>query len=157
MIYAIIQARMGSTRLPNKVLMDLNGKPVLERVIDRLNESRFIDEVIVATSINPENIVIEELCFSKNIRCFKGNEDDVLDRYYQTCKYYGVDNDDNVIRITSDCPLIDYEIVDLIISNHIDNNNDYTLKVFFNLVISLNLCGLDAILSPCQGKEPFKK
>ena len=70
MICAIIQARMGSTRLPNKVLMDLNGKSVLENIINRLKMSKYIDEIIVATSINSENKVIEELCRSKDVFFF---------------------------------------------------------------------------------------
>ena len=126
MICAIIQARMGSTRLPNKVLMDLNGKSVLENIINRLKMSKYIDEIIVATSINSENKVIEELCRSKDVFCFKGNEGDVLDRYYQTCKTFNISNHDNIVRITADCPLIDYEVIDDIIFNHIKNNNDYT-------------------------------
>ena len=126
MIYAIVQARMGSTRLPNKVLMTLNGKSVLEHVIERLKKSKKIDKIIVATSVNSENIAIEELCDSKNVPCFKGSEDDVLDRYYQACKAFNVNNNDHVVRITADCPLIDYEVVDDVIIRHVENNNDYT-------------------------------
>lgn len=126
MIFAIVQARMGSSRLPNKVLMNLNGKPVLERVIERLKKSKKIDKIIIATSVNSENIAIEELCDSKNVLCFKGSEEDVLDRYYQTCKFFNIDTNDHVVRITADCPLIDYEIVDNIIIRHIENKNDYT-------------------------------
>ena len=126
MIYAIIQARMGSTRLPNKVLMDLNGKSVLENIIDRLKKSSCIDKIIVATSINAENIVIEKLCESKEISCFKGSEDDVLDRYYQTCNFFGISESDNIVRITADCPLIDYNVIDKIIEKHLEDNNDYT-------------------------------
>ena len=126
MIYAIVQARMGSTRLPNKVLMNLNGHPVLEHIINRLKESKCIDNIIVATSINPENESIVELCDFKGISCFKGNEEDVLDRYYQTCKYFDINSKDNIVRITADCPLIDYEVIDNIIDVHIKNANDYT-------------------------------
>lgn len=126
MIHAIVQARMGSTRLPNKVLMNLNGYPVLEHIINRLKESKCIDNIIVATSINPENEAIVKLCDSKGISCFKGNEDDVLDRYYQTCKYFDINSKDNIVRITADCPLIDYEVIDNIIDVHIKNANDYT-------------------------------
>lgn len=125
-IYAIIQARMGSTRLPGKVLMDLSGKPVLEHVIDRLNQSNYINQIIVATSDDVGNEGISELCDLKNVLCFKGSEDDVLDRFYQACKNFNVALDDIVIRITADCPLIDYEIVDKTIKLHLDENNDYT-------------------------------
>ena len=125
-IYAIIQARMGSTRLPGKVLMDLSGKPVLEHVIDRLQQSQYINQIIVATSDNEGNEEILNLCDLKNVLCFKGSEDDVLDRFYQACIHFNVKQDDVLIRITADCPLIDYEIVDKTIKLHLDENNDYT-------------------------------
>ena len=125
-IYAIIQARMGSTRLPGKVLMNLSGKPVLEHVIDRLNQSNYINQIIVATSYEDGNEGIVDLCDLKKVFCFKGSEDDVLDRFYQACKNFNVGLDDIVIRITADCPLIDYEIVDKTIKLHLDENNDYT-------------------------------
>ena len=125
-IYAIIQARMGSTRLPGKVLMNLSGKPVLEHVIDRLNQSKYINQIIVATSNDEKNKAIFDLCDFKNISCFMGSEDDVLDRFYQACMYFNVKSDDIIIRITSDCPVIDYEIVDKTIKLHMDDNNDYT-------------------------------
>ena len=125
-IYAIVQARMGSTRLPGKVLMNLSGKPVLEHVIDRLKQSNYINQVIVATSDNEENEAIFELCGSKNVLCFKGSEDDVLDRFYQACMNFDVNSNDILIRITADCPLIDYEIVDKTIKLHLVENNDYT-------------------------------
>lgn len=125
-IYAIIQARMGSTRLPGKVLMDLLGKPVLEHVIDRLKQSQYINQIIVATSDNEGNEEILDLCDLKNVLCFRGSEDDVLNRFYQACIYFNIKPDDILIRITADCPVIDYEIVDKTIKLHLDENNDYT-------------------------------
>ena len=125
-IYVIIQARMGSTRLPGKVLMNLSGKSVLEHIIDRLNQSKYIDKIIVATSDNDENEPIFDLCDSKNVFCFRGSENDVLDRFYHSCVNFNVKSDDILIRITADCPLIDYEIVDKTIKLHIDENNEYT-------------------------------
>lgn len=126
LIFAIIQARMDSTRLPGKVLMNLSGKPVLEHIIDRLNHSNYINQIIVATSNNDGNDAIFDLCDFKNVLCFRGSEDDVLDRFYQSCINFNVQSDDILIRITADCPLIDYEIVDKTIKLHIDENNDYT-------------------------------
>lgn len=125
-IHAIIQARMGSSRLPGKVLMNLSGKSVLQHIINRLKQSKYINQIIVATSDNDENGAIFELCDSINISCFRGSEDDVLDRFYQTGKEFGFNLDDIVIRITADCPLIDYEIVDNTIKLHLDEKNDYT-------------------------------
>lgn len=128
-IYAIIQARMGSTRLPGKVMMDLCGDSVIEHVVNRLNRSELIDEIIIATSEDKNNKPIIDFCKNKNIGCFAGSEDDVLDRYYQTAIDNNVNDDDIIIRITSDCPLIDPFVVDEVIDEHISNKNDYTANV----------------------------
>lgn len=106
---AIIQARCGSTRLKNKVLLPLNGKPSLQHVIERVQKSRYIDDIIVATSIAKNNIPIIKLCAELGIRVFIGSENDVLDRYYQAAKLL---TPEYVIRITGDCPLIDPQIID---------------------------------------------
>ena len=129
MIYAIIQARMGSTRLPGKVMMELCGKPVIEHVVNRLNESKLIDKIIIATSIDSNNQPIIEFCQKKDISYFVGSENDVLDRYYKTAIYNKLDEEDILIRITSDCPLIDPFVVDKVIEEHISKNNDYTTNV----------------------------
>ena len=105
---AIVQARMGSTRLPGKVLLPLGDKPILVRVVERL---RFVDEladVVVATGDSADNDPIRSLCDAEGITCFSGSEHDVLDRYYQAALRYGADP---VLRISSDCPLVDPAIV----------------------------------------------
>jgi len=111
-IVAIIQARMGSTRLPGKVMMDLLGEPVLARVVNRLRRSKLIDEIIIATTNLPIDDVIVTLCQERQWLYFRGDQNDVLDRYYQAAK---ANHADNVVRITSDCPMIDPKIVDLVI------------------------------------------
>jgi len=105
----IIQARCGSSRLPNKVLMDLAGKPSLQRTIERVQLSKYIDEVIIVTSINVENLAIQKLCSNLGIRVFVGSEDDVLDRFYQLAKLI---KPEYIVRITGDCPLYDPKLVD---------------------------------------------
>lgn len=122
-ILAIIQARAGSTRLPGKVLKDLAGKTVLERVIERVKASKLINDVVVATTVNKEDLAIVKLCSDNNVSIFCGSEDDVLDRYYQAARLFGADH---VVRITSDCPLIDPAIIDLVIDRHLRENADYT-------------------------------
>lgn len=122
-ILAIIQARMGSTRLPKKVLLDLEGKTVLEYVVERVKRSKLIDEVIVATTISPDDLDIVKLCSNKGIRVFCGSEDDVLDRYYQISKLI---KPKHIVRVTADCPLIDPDIIDKTIDLHLYNNSDYT-------------------------------
>jgi glutamate-1-semialdehyde-2,1-aminomutase len=103
-IIAIIQARAGSKRLPSKVLMDLAGKSVIERVCERAGKIGGIDDVIVATTVAPQDDALMELCKSAGIKVYRGSEEDVLDRYYQAAKQYGADA---LIRITGDCPLLD--------------------------------------------------
>lgn len=120
---AVIQARMGSTRLPSKVLMDLSAKPVLEHVIERVAQSKFIDKIVVATTISLHDLAIVKFCAERNTHVFIGSEHDVLDRYYQAAKLF---QPVNVVRITSDCPMIDPEIIDLIADRHVKEKADYT-------------------------------
>lgn len=119
----IIQARTGSSRLPDKVMKELCGKPILQHVIERCIRASYIDKVIVATTIEKNDDKIENLCKSLKINCFRGSENDVLDRYYQAAiSYHPV----NIIRVTSDCPIIDHKIIDKIIEIHINGQYDYT-------------------------------
>ncbi|KYD25392.1 glycosyltransferase family protein [Geobacillus sp. FSL W8-0032] len=108
----IIQARMGSSRLPGKVLMPLGETVVLDYVVSRCQQVKQVDEVIVATSVLPQDDVIESWCKQHHVRCFRGSEDDVLARYYECAKPY---QPDYVIRVTADCPFVDYELADRII------------------------------------------
>lgn len=118
---AMIQARCGSTRLPNKVLKDLYGKPVLQRMIERVQRSKMIDEVMVITSIKKDNLPILKLCSSIGIRVGVGAEDDVLDRYYQSAKLL---RPEYVVRLTADCPCFDAELLDLAIGQ-MEPDTDY--------------------------------
>jgi len=120
---AIIQARMGSTRLPGKVLLNLEDKTVLEHIVDRIRSSKYVDDIVVATTISKADLRIVELCANLDVSIYCGSEDDVLDRYYQAAKLFRADN---IVRITSDCPVIDPKIIDVAIILHIKNNVDYT-------------------------------
>ena len=113
---------MGSTRLPGKVLMELEGKPLLQRVVERVKRAKKIDEIIIATTKNKEDKKLTEFAEKLKVKSYAGSEDDVLDRYYQAAKKFGAEN---IVRITSDCPLIDPEIVDDIISYYLNNDFDY--------------------------------
>lgn len=117
----MIQARCGSTRLPNKVLKDLCGKPALERMIDRVRRSKKVDEVMVVTSIEKNNLPILKLCSEIDVRVGIGSENDVLDRFYQTAKLL---RPEYVIRLTADCPCFDAELLDLAIEG-LDEDTDY--------------------------------
>ena len=105
----MIQARCGSTRLPNKVLKDLFGKTVLQRMIERVRRSKKVDEVVVVTSIEKNNLPIIKLCAELGVRVGIGSEDDALDRFSQTAKLL---EPKYVIRLTADCPCFDYRLLD---------------------------------------------
>ncbi|MCI9532189.1 MAG: spore coat protein [Lachnospiraceae bacterium] len=107
---AMIQARCGSTRLPDKVLKDLAGKTDLQWVIERVRRSKALDEAMVVTSIEKDNLPLIRLCAELNVRVFAGSEEDVLDRYYQAAKLL---KPDYVVRITADCPLFDWRYLDM--------------------------------------------
>ena len=118
----IIQARMGSTRLPGKVLKTIKGYPLLELQQLRIKDSKLVDKIIIATTTNPEDDAIEKFCFEKNILCSRGSDWDVLDRYYQAAKSY---SPTNVIRVTSDCPLHHYSVIDFVINEYLNSGKDY--------------------------------
>lgn len=121
-VLAIIQARMGSTRLPGKVLLDLEGKTVLERVIERVSASKLVDKVLVATTISDKDLPLVELCARLGVSVFCGAENDVLDRFYQAAKLF---KPENMVRITADCPLIDSHIIDSTIKLLHETGADY--------------------------------
>jgi len=112
-VVGIVQARMGSSRLPGKVLRPLAGEPMLARVVSRLSRAGSIDEVVVATSDHFRERPIVELCRARHWSFFRGSEHDVLDRHYCAAIAHKADV---VVRVTSDCPLIDPEIVDAVVS-----------------------------------------
>ena len=105
---------MGSTRLPGKVLMPVLDRPLLWWVVHRVRQSRYVDEIVIATTTNPRDDAIATLCETENWSVFRGSEDDVLDRYYQAAQTHDADV---IIRITSDCPLIDPVVNDCVIAS----------------------------------------
>jgi len=123
----IIQARMGATRLPGKVLKKVNGITLLEYEIKRVKRANKIEKIVVATSDKKDDDKIEKLCKKINIDCFRGSEDDVLDRYYQCSLFYPKYK--NIIRITGDCPLIDPTVIDNVIAFFEKNKFDYASNV----------------------------
>ncbi|HLO38741.1 MAG TPA: hypothetical protein VK173_09625, partial [Lacibacter sp.] len=121
-IVAVTQARYGSSRLPGKVLKAVNGKTLLSIHLKRVLASKKINKLIVATTTEPEAKLIEEIAIENNCSVYKGSLNDVLDRYYRAVKD---EKPDYVVRITSDCPLVDAEIIDAVIDNCIQQNADY--------------------------------
>ena len=122
MVIAIIQARMGSTRLPGKVLMEVNDRPLLAYQLDRISKSKKLDKIVIATSILEKDDVIENFCKEYGVDCYRGSENDVMSRYYECAKKY---NPDTVVRMTADCPLIDPEIIDKVVQKFECDNVDY--------------------------------
>ena len=122
-IMASIEARMTSSRLPGKVLMEsLPGVSMLEYMINRVKKSNNIDDIIIATTINKEDDPIVELCKKLKVKFFRGSEDDVLLRVLNAHKHF---KSDIIVELTGDCPLIDYKLIDKIINVYNNNNYDY--------------------------------
>ena len=111
-IEAFIQARMGSTRLPGKVLKTVLGKPLLEYLVERIAQTKEIDDFVILTSHEKSDDPIVSFCHKHNIAAYRGSEDDVLDRYYQAAL---LRKPDGIVRITADCPLIDPDVIDQVV------------------------------------------
>ncbi|MBT4512406.1 MAG: glycosyltransferase family protein [Chloroflexi bacterium] len=122
MIAAIIQARMTSNRLPGKVMKQVMGKPLLGYLVERLRACSHLDNVIIATTVNAEDDVIANYANQEKMLVCRGSEHDVLSRYYESAKEFGVDH---IARITSDCPLSDPAIVDRTIKTYLEGKYDY--------------------------------
>jgi len=122
MIVAIIQARMGSTRLPGKVLKDIGGRTMLARVVRRVRRATILHRIVVATTVESADDAIVAECKRLAAPVFRGSEQDVLDRYYWAAKMYEADT---IVRITADCPLIDPEIIDRVVQAFLDKKPDY--------------------------------
>lgn len=123
MIGIIIQARTGSTRLPQKVLLDLQGKPILKMVLQQAQKIKKTQKIIIATTTNPNDDKIVNFCKENNVICFRGSEKNVLERYYLCAKEHSLDL---IVRITSDCPFIDPKIVEKLINLSLKTSADYT-------------------------------
>lgn len=121
-IIAITQARTGSTRLPNKIFKEINGESLFQIHIDRISKASKISEIIIATTINKSDNVIEEFAKKNGVKVFRGSENDVLDRFYKAVKN---ENVDYIVRLTSDCPLIDGTLIDHIVEKAILDKVDY--------------------------------
>ena len=121
-ILAIVQARCSSSRLPGKVLLPILGKPMILHELERLQRSQYIDKIVLATSTDSTDDPLAKIVETVT-DVYRGSLDDVLERYYQCAKLY---NPDHVVRITGDCPLIDWQIIDEAIQKHLKEGNDYT-------------------------------
>lgn len=122
MILAILQARMGSSRLPGKAIKPILGRPMLEMQIERLRCTSNIDRLVVATSRRTEDNAIESLCKRIHTDCYRGDLENVLDRFYQAARQY---NPNHVVRLTGDCPLTDPVLIDELVDLYLAQECDY--------------------------------
>lgn len=121
-IVTVIQARMSSTRLPGKVMKSVINRPLLSLMLERVQRARLAGTIVVATTQNRDDDIIAELCRNDNINCFRGHSTDLLERHFKAALMYDADV---ILKIPSDCPLIDPDIIDRIIELFIKNQNRY--------------------------------
>jgi len=127
-VVAIVQARMGSSRLPGKVLKAILGNPTLWHLINRLQAAQLVDKIVIATSTNQQDKPIVEFAEENGIDCYAGSELDLVDRLYQTAREYGAEA---MVRITGDCPLVDPLVVDRVTKCYLDGQDrlDYVSNI----------------------------
>ena len=121
-ILTVIQARIGSTRLPGKVLLPLAGKPLFIRLFERVSAAKHSGKIVVAVTEEKNDDELVKLCYDNKILCFRGDSEDLLDRHYKAAIEF---NADIVVKIPSDCPLIDPEVIDKVIMYYINNQNKF--------------------------------
>src|SRR5438105_7696590 len=123
---AIIQARMGSRRLPGKVMMKIGGRPLLVYLVERISKARTLDSIVVATTTNPRDNVIIEECERRGIPNFRGSEEDVLSRYVWAARACEADI---IVRVTADNPLTDPDSIDRVVDSIVSTGTDYALEM----------------------------
>ena len=160
-IAAIIQARTSSTRLPKKVLKHLPYDldiTVLEQVIRRAKKSKNLDEIIIATTKDKEDEEIVNIAKKEDVKWFRGSKENVLERYYLAAKENSIDI---VVRITSDCPCIDHNIIDEIVAKHIKEDADYTsntIKRLYPHGVDVEVISFEALEEAyCKATKDFEK
>ncbi|MEA3352850.1 MAG: glycosyltransferase family protein [Campylobacterota bacterium] len=150
---AILQARMGSTRLPNKVLKEINGKPMLAYECERIKRSKKIDDLIIATSTDPSDDAIEDFAYKNDIKIYRGDLSNVLSRYYNCAVEYKQKNETdniNIVRVTGDCPIIDPIVIDEVIESFEKFKCDYTsntLEPTYPDGMDIEICKFEALES----------
>jgi len=157
-VIAVIQARMGSTRLPGKVLKDIGGATMLARVVRRTQRARLLDGVVIATSVaEPDEAVVIEAS-KLGVPVFRGSEEDVLDRYYQAALAHKAEV---VARITSDCPLIDAEVIDHVVSVFLHEAPDYASNSLIRTYprgLDIEVMAMEALARAWrEAREPYER
>ncbi len=157
-VVGLIQARLSSSRLPGKVLKIVLGKPLLLWQIERLRASTALDLLMVATSDSPEDDPIAELCCGNDVYCYRGSLDDVLARMYFAAKDHGAGT---VVRLTGDCPLLDYRILDRVVEEHFLHAADVTSnskKPVYPDGMDVEVCSFKALEKAClKASKPSER
>jgi len=125
-VAAIIQARNGSVRLPGKVMRQINGRPMISYVVERVRTAKLLDDVIVATTSDPIDDAMAVFLTGRGVKVFRGSPLDVLDRYYRAALQFGLKN---IVRITADCPLMDGAMIDRVVGKFLEGGYDYGCNV----------------------------
>ena len=148
-VVGIIQARMGSTRLPGKVLADIEGEPMLVRTFERSRRASSLDDLVIATTDENADAPVAGLCQERGYSCFRGHPTDVLDRYYQAAKAVGAEV---IVRITADCPLMDPEVVDRTVEAFLEAHpevdfvaNRWPAKRTYPIGLDVEVCSFEAL------------
>jgi spore coat polysaccharide biosynthesis protein SpsF (cytidylyltransferase family) len=151
-VFAVVQVRMGSSRLPGKIMMEVEGRPLLGHLLDRLSSAQLLDGVVIATSINPENQIIEDYCRERGVPCFRGSEDDVLARISEALSWVGAEIG---VEIFGDCPLIDPNIVDELIEIFLNAKGEFDfigndLKTTYPPGMEVEVFSVQSLKKSCQ-------
>jgi len=159
---AIIQARLGSSRLPGKVLLDIAGQPMLSRVVARLRRSALLDGLVVATTVDASDDLLVEFCRERGYDCLRGSQFDVLGRYYQAAKELHAGR---VVRITADCPVIDPLLVDQAVQEFVRSDVDFAANRLpppfgrtFPIGLDIEICSFKALERAWQeADQPYQR
>ena len=156
-IVAIIQARMGSVRLPNKVMRKINNVPMIELLLSRISQSKMIDKVVIATTYNSKDRELVKYLHKIGYSCEKGSETDVLSRYIKVAKLHKANV---IVRITGDCPLVDSELVDQCIKKYLDSKVDYCSNInppTYPDGLDVEVFSLNALMKSIETKEKYDR
>ena len=161
-VVAIVQARMGSERLPGKVLADIQGRPLLAWVAERTAKARSLQGVVVATTTDVGDDEVAAVCVKRGILVFRGHPTDVLDRYYQAAMAFHVNT---IVRITGDCPLIDPDLIDEVIQAYLDSDpkvafaaNRLPDQRTYPIGTDVEVCSIDALRTAWkQADQPYQR
>ena len=140
-VVATVEARMNSSRVPGKVLMQVCGKPILWHIWDRIKAAKSVDEVVIATTENEKDNEIEKFCRENRIKYFRGSENNVLNRIVKTAEYFEADH---IVQMTGDCPLVDPAIIDKCLGLYFQGHFDY----FSNRLRPTYPCGTEVQVFP---------